>query len=358
MTRVITLHMGQAPENPSGCEIYRGHMPMHFLKINGWVAHWHYFENLWAEAQIDRSVWERLLQYDVFVFPRMYVNNEAALLGISDLLALLRQAGKAIVYEVDDDFTNMDRKVIDGDAIAIAKQADAITVTTPHLRKIMQKVTGRPAYVLPNSLDPGLWQGPRIEMKMPPSLRIGLTGSITHERDWKVLMRVVPQIKRDFPDVQFVVGGFLPDYIDPDLVTFVPPMPYGHYAHVIKNMDIVLAPVNNDLFNMGKSPIKVVEGMGAARVLDDNLAGAAVIASDHPVYQLAIQHGRTGLLVKHEPDAWYEAIAQTIEDAALRHRLQREGYSWAWTKHDMSKNWRMWAKAYRKIISSSRRKTA
>lgn len=359
MPNVITLHIGPEKEYPTGCEIYRGNMPMFHLGLHKpWLTSYGYSAQVWnGIVQYGESYWQSMIDfYDIFVFPRMV--NTQVFPGMAEVIQTsfdeIHAKGKKIVYEVDDDLTNEHRKVIDGTGIDIAKNCDAITVTTPHLKRLMEDRTGKPAYVLPNMIDPQVWKDPRERHSYQETdLVIGLTGSTTHMEDWRVLKDVLPGIL-EYPNVHLILGGFQPEYLKGLPKTeFVPAIEYVSYAQMIKMCDIILAPViPGDPFNLSKSPIKVIEGMGAARKVNGRLAGAACIATDNPVYRLAIQNKHNGLLVEHTPEAWTAALDMLINDHQQRQKLQYRGFQWVWKHHDMSKEWRQWAKAYQQILVS------
>lgn len=354
--KIAILYVGE-PRPPGGCEIYRGNMPVHFLgQYGNWETAWLYY------AEVQRSVGQRGIaamlsffkQFSLLVFPRFYANSLHTLDQIADLFRVIHRLGVKIVYEVDDDFTNRYREVLpkDASAIEVAKLADAITVSTPHLGRLMEKETGKPCYVLPNMLDPNLWDVP-LPLKKDGLIRIGLTGSQTHYGDWKVLETVMPRILARHDQVRLILGAFHPDYLSNLPHTdYLPALPYAEYAHTVKQFDIVLAPLDpQDGFNLSKSEIKTTEGMGACRTLNGTRGGAAVIATDHPVYRRGVTP-RTGILVPHEPDAWFEAIDHLVTDSGARKRYQLEGYRWAWKNRNIARGWTLWDKAYRKIIAS------
>ena len=358
MPTVTCVYMGFR-RTPSACEIYRVNMPLHFLGQNKhWQVQWLFSGDLVAEYATRKiNTWKRVVeQSDLLIFPRTYAQDQNTLELFHLFFEAIHRAGKKIVYEVDDDYTNEHRAVIHGDAISIAQHADAITVTTPLLGDLMTERTKRPHHILPNMLDPTLWAKGNIERpeKGVGKVYIALSGSATHYNDWKVLADIFPPLMEKYPQAHLILTGFHPDYLsDVPNVTRIPGLPYPTYASMVRQCDIVLAPVDpDDGFNLAKSPIKAVEGMGARRLVNGKAAGAAVIATNNPVYQLSIRHEDTGLLVAHTPHAWQDAIETLIADEPLRHRLQYNGYRHVWKHLDISKHWTLWAKAYRSILSA------
>lgn len=358
MPRAIALYMGQE-KAPGACEIYRINKPFYYLDGNrGWRCGWAHFSHLVEESMRSHPsvYWERNFRdaYDVFVFPRFYVPNTPARDQVLNVIALLRDYGKLVIYEVDDDYTNEYRQVVDGDAITPASLCDAITVTTPMLAERMTRLTGRPAYVLPNMCDPALWHRPsKINRLHPNKITIGLSGSATHHGDWRVLETVMPRILREYSGkVHFLLTGYHPEYLHhlPN-TDYLPGMDYRSYAELVKSCDIVLAPVDPlDGFNNSKSEIKTTEGQSAMRLIAGFNAGAAVIATDNPVYRLGVQHEKTGLLVEHTPDAWYDALKRVIENKRFREDLQINGHKWAKRHRNMQTGWPQWATLYSNLL--------
>jgi glycosyltransferase involved in cell wall biosynthesis len=346
--------MGE-PRPPGGCEIYRGNMPAWYLMQNSsWLVDWLYYADIvrYVGPGGPKAVLSFFEKYDLIVFPRFYAHTQKDVKEIDFFFKTLRRlAGLKIAYEVDDDFTNRYRQVLPegASAIDVAKLCDGVTVSTKYLGTLMERETGRPCYVLPNMIDPALW-------KLKPNgkndlLRIGLTGSTTHYNDWIVLKDVMPRILKKHPHVEFVLGAFAPDYFgDLPRTHLYPPLAYPEYAETVKTYDIVLAPLNpKDRFNLSKSAIKAIEGMGACRSVNGSEGGAAVIATDVGVYRSVVQ-GR-GVLVPHTPKAWFEAIDRLITDADERKHYQINGYNWVWKNHDIAKGWKLWDKAYRRILN-------
>lgn len=358
MSNVFCMHLKMSEEYPNGCEIYRGNMPMAYLaKHHPWKASWGYYDEILAKTlTMGSTVWDRILAfYDLFVLPRA-TGDELVAGAVEEMIDTLHKAGRKVVYEVDDDFTGFHRSA-PPNALRIASKCDAITVTTPFLAELMHSHTNRPTYVLPNMITPEDWKKPiphRLMNVPSDSIIIGLTGSPTHQNDWKVLETVLPAILDDHPEVHLVLGGFAPEYFDdlPQTVV-VPGLPYSHYADLVKGFDIVLAPVDpHDPFNNYKSPIKAIEGMAAEHRTNGVSHGAAVIATNNQVYRLAIDSGYNGLLVDHTPEAWYAALVDLIENREKRMTLARNGYRWAWKHHNMAEKWPLWATAYRTILKS------
>lgn len=343
---VLALHLAAPGDYPTACQIYRTNIPFHELSLHGWGADWIYWNEVIAAYQRQgRQAWiDAFLPYDLIVLPRAVAPTANHRIAVASLVELLRRLNKKVVYEVDDDFTNDHRDLTPmgiHDAMQIASWCDAVTVTTPFLADLMRQRTKRPVYVLPNMVDSRLWQAPMD--RMDKSVTIGLSGSSTHEHDWRVLETVLPRILADFPSVKLSIAAFHPDYLQGlPRTDYVPGMSYPEYSLWVRSCDLILAPVDpDDGFNLGKSCVKVTEGQ---------VAGAACIATDNPVYRLAITHGRTGLLTPQTPDGWTDALASLLTDPGRRTTLAQAGRRWALKHHDIRTQWVHWARCYQQIV--------
>jgi len=332
----------------SGCEAYRMWLPGEELMLHGYQARMvhHYQLGVWAErARITGEPGPGA--YDLFVVPRGGLSSGPA-------VDALKATGKRLIFEIDDDFTNEYRVVIqeqvDYERIwNFARHlADGITVSTPYLAEVVRRrVGGRvPIYVLPNSVRMGMWQG----LERAERLTLGLTGSITHDKDWAVLADALPAVLANHPQVDLNVAGFVPDWVG-DLQARYPERvftdttwhDYREYPTIVGRAHIVLCPVEpTDPFNWSKSGIKAIEGLAA---------GAAVIASDINIYQPVIGPNKRGLLVDFRPESWYEAIHTLIIDSGLRQQLAARGRMWVNKRHNIALNWGCWLKAYQEIAS-------
>jgi len=302
-------------------------------------------------------VLNELFDADIIVFPRAAIAVDQSYEATAVLFTALRERGVKIIYEVDDDYTNEFRHVVDGDSLTPMKWADAVTVTTPYLASRLRQYTRQTVYVLPNCIDPAIWRDMPMQTERTDqdAVVIGLTGSPTHEGDWCVLETVMPQIMADHPNVYLVVMGYHPPYLAGlPRTKYLSAAGYVDYSQVIRACDIILAPVDpKDRFNEGKSPIKALEGQSAQRHLPGGQsAGAAVIATNNPIYSLVVKHEHTGLLTEQTPNAWGEALHRLIVDKELRERLQIQGFKAAYKNYDITRQYTLWSRAYHKVILS------
>tara|TARA_Y100000310_G_scaffold328928_1_gene397905 strand:+ start:16967 stop:17731 length:765 start_codon:yes stop_codon:yes gene_type:complete len=240
------------------------------------------------------------------------------------LLSVLKAANCRVIYDADDNphahFASS--KV---DPLLIAKHADVNTVSVPALKRKIRK-----AQVLPNCLDLSLW-----ERKPRPDrpVTIGLTGGASHYSDWRQVTEPLERLQAKY-DIRIVVGGYFPGYLRKLDVEHIKWKPYWEYPDTIREMDILLCPLDDDEFNRYKSAIKAIEGMAV---------GAVPVCSNHPVYQEVITPGENGVLVENE---WEEALGKLIQDTRLRERLSGAGWDWVCQHRDMDTAIQRWITVY------------
>jgi len=272
-------------------------------------------------------------QYDVFVLCRAAsVEYDTRILRF---IEVLQQAGKIVIYESDDDYTNEHRKATEGNAIPVAQACDALTTSTPYLAKVLRQ-HNKHVYVLPNALNFDIWD--KVERQTDERITIGLAGTGTHFEDYRLVTDALFRLaERD--DVRFLMVGYTPYYLE-DLpnMEFVSPRPYPDYAKALGRVDIGLCPlVPDDEFNLAKSAVKALEWMAA---------GAAVIAQDMPVYRRVVNNRSNGLLASGD---WYDKILLLVEDERLRHKLAQVGRRWVQKHRNIRTLAKKWWRVYEEV---------
>jgi glycosyltransferase involved in cell wall biosynthesis len=254
-----------------------------------------------------------------------------------------------------------------GLAIELLKEADAVTVTTKHMRDLVQGFApGVPTYILPNVVKFAEWQGQERWLRWEKDwIVLGLTGSITHHDDWKVLKDVLPRLLREHTNVALLLQGFVPDYLKNLSIKYPARVyadesfrDYPKYPEVIRQADVILCPVDpDDRFNLAKSAIKAVEGMACGRPLSDgNMGGAAIVASPLPYYGRTVGWGnKRGIVCDHDPDSWYSALSCMINEPDKREHWQRRGWIWVHQNRSIERKWSMWWNAYQEIYRRKRK---
>ncbi len=198
--------------------------------------------------------------------------------------------------------------------------------TTPVLVAHAERL-GKPAFVHPNLVSDGYVRAGRVLGRL--GRRLGraptiayVSGSSTHDRDFRVVSEPLARILADDPSVRLLLCGFvtLPWSLRRfrDRITRLPYQDWRAYPFALATCRVALAPLAtiND-FTEGKSALKYLE---AAAV------GVPTVASPSAPFREAIRDGDTGFLAASEAE-WLEAIRSALDGArsrSLGERAQRE----------------------------------
>lgn len=296
-----------------GCYEYRVRIPLEELKAFG-VEHVCLPElpnNPWGD---DFTELLRLIeQFDLVIVQRCY--RLAVVKMIRTACDLL---GKKMVFETDDDYFNLPPSnpcfpemqapgVIPGYE-QILRMADMLTVSTEELRRVLWMYNknivvlennipaipcgtkGAPvrAYSketpdangrvqIPNMFGlvscPSWWEHPQTKAKNRV-VRVGYTGTPSHHEDFMTIHNHLERFMEKNEKHVWLI--FIGDRWFYDKMTkgkgriiHIPVSQYSLYTYHIRNLDVGLAPLAPNVFNMSKSPIKAVEygSWGVAPVL-------------------------------------------------------------------------------------------
>jgi O-antigen biosynthesis protein len=280
--------------NQFGSAYYRQYVPMQALMDAGYKV------TIIDEPTVPRGTLEA---HDVVQLSRVA--------GLDTTVAVerikwMQNLGLKVVIDYDDDLLHIPAhnpayEDTNPDAVIQAiRAADAITVSTSALASVY-KSYAKKIGIIPNYIDVKNW--PNL---CPPAdkITIGLVGSASHHDDWRMIEQPMRRIMETY-DVNFLVAGYLPEYLKDIITEFVPWTDVFTYQATVNRIDIGLCPLTDDGFNRRKTFIKALEY---------GMAGAAVVAS--PTLYRDIVQGR-GLIVRDE-QGWYDAIEALIVSPALR----------------------------------------
>jgi glycosyltransferase involved in cell wall biosynthesis len=332
-------------------EVYRVTMPLTYLEnLSEMRTDWMPKGAAAMQIKYGRS---EFLNVDIVVLAKFMADED-----LEALVDVVRYHGAKAVYETDDDYSGRYRPADPtrgGDWRKILPYVDAITVTCSHLAELAREDSGgKPVYVVPNAIELSWFRAvssAAVDL-FSDQLTVMLAGTKTHQGDWRVVAEVMPQILADYPDVKFlaVCEKEYYGYLGDAGAMFMPPAPYIQYPALLRQADILCAPlIPEDRFNWSKSPIKVIEGWSAERPISrTRVGGAALVASKAPPYTGVVQNRHNGLIVDHTPEAWDVALRLLIEDRVLRQKVQYEGLKDA-RRFDIKTRWVDWHRAYKQI---------
>lgn len=249
-----------------------------------------------------------------------------------------------LIFETDDDLFNIDWK--SGDAhqwfskdevqanlTANMAAADVVTVSTEPLAEAVAKINPN-VHVLPNYLP--AWMLDHERPRQEGKVVLGWGGSFTHGADWDECGQQIRRFLDRAPsNVEF--HGMGNDYAR--LSKF--PAARCRFTPWVKDVptfwrsidyDVAVIPLIPSIFNRSKSHIKFLECA---------LLGIPVVASDAGPYSSAIEHGKTGFLVRR-PHEWARYLNDLVNDPAMRAEIGSNAKAWA-RDHTIEGNAWRWA---------------
>lgn len=307
-TRVPKLLM--QPVNNQGGGQYRAMLPASLMRRQGYAVTQAHPYGIKPEALF-------VLDPDVVVFQMFQTEKQ------QERIKQYRQAVPRafFVYEIDDLFWEVPKGSVHAknpllptsksNIRTAAKLCNAITVTTPALAAEMRKLTGvKDIRVVPNEVPrsfinaalAGRRSSQAIKSDKP---RIGWAGGIGHTGDLKLVSELY---RRMGDEVQWVFMGMAPFGVNPGPnVEVHPGVSFADYPRRLGelNLDIALAPLEDNAFNRCKSDL---------RVLEYAAAGFPTMASDIGTYE-----NTPAIRLPNDPNIWEAEIRRNLRD---RERLE------------------------------------
>lgn len=318
----------------AGCGYWRMKLPAEFLKDEENNLSIHISD---VEVQFDR-----LVKYDVIVVQRIFDFEQYY------ILEMLKEAGKKIIYDIDDDvfsvqnhnpcasiYNRFDSQLCIRRCLALA---DLVIVTSERLANAL----GVPnkSFVYPNSLDWDMLFAIKDKNKERKNKRIFWSGSNTHEQDFTECIGALVSIFEERNDVELMVMGSCPKVIQSSLsnymdrIFYTPGMHTEGYFQFLRTMvdaDIGIIPLENTIFNHSKSICKGLEY---------TVARLPIVASGCPPYTDVYENNKSAMLCKNEKE-WYEAINILLENEEMREEMIRNARKTAVENFHLRKNAQM-----------------
>ncbi|MBO9854474.1 glycosyltransferase [Xanthomonas phaseoli] len=303
------------PADIEGCGHYRVIQPLRALREAG-MAEGVLFNGYLEISELARQ------DPDVVILQRQV--GEARLEAMRRMKALSR-AFK--VYELDDYLPNLPlknahREHMPKDILKTLRRGlgmvDRFVVSTPALAEAFAGLHSD-IRVAENRLPPHWWEQLPVQAERQGGKpRIGWAGGASHTGDLELIADVVKELA---DEVEWVLLGMYPFALRQHIHQFQPGVPIDQYPAALAalDLDLALAPVEQNLFNECKSNL---------RLLEYGACGYPVIASDVRCYQGSLPV----TLVKNRYRDWIGAIREHLADlgaaraqgAALREAVRRD----------------------------------
>jgi glycosyltransferase involved in cell wall biosynthesis len=344
----------------SGVAAWRAVYPIYELATRGHTVAW---AQIGTEKAAQYTFWAELV---VLLRPEWGVGNERFALQYIDQL---HSEGRCVVYDTDDDvysetskariratgaeeFKNKTDTELETDRqhrIFCLRLCDAVTVSTEHLASVVRQLTDKPVRVLPNVMDLKRFQAALGPKSSEAPLTIGWAGGNRTDADAHNLAVAWSRVA-DRYNVRFLVGGYplepLIRAVPADRLIQVPKLPLSIYPQTYGAIDIGCAPLNDELFNRSKSPIKAMEYAAA---------GAAVCASPI-VYGDLIEDGTDGILCQ-TADEWESAISFLVEHPDSRKSMAKQLLDKVERERNLATRVEQWPTVWWDIVAHFRRQS-
>lgn len=224
------------------------------------------------------------------------------------------------------------------------KAADLVTTPSSVLSGVFKQHGAKKTKVIKNFIDLNLWKPVRL---VPDGIvRIGYQGGWSHYEDWLEIQGAIATVMAKYPQVELVIMG----QTYPGALKDLPAnrvhsewwVPIDAYPYKFKTLgiDIGIAPLANNAFNICKSEIKWEEY---------SALGIPTIASNIPPYSLAISHGKTGFLASNEAE-WVEYLTELILYAARRRELGQAARAKIVESYDIDKRYKDYVEIYKGLF--------
>ncbi len=299
------------PADEFGCGYYRLIHPYHVMEQAGFIRGGVGFEHF-SVCDLQR------IKPDLILVQRQISPEQ-----IASLARYKAWANCPIVFELDDYILNLPVKSLHRDEMPQGMAAslrkalsycDLLVVSTPPLAEALQGFHSD-IRVATNRLPPSWWSfaaTPKSPGEGKP--RVGWAGGVGHTGDLLLVADVVAELANE---VDWVFFGHCPEALQPYVKEFHPGVEITQYPAKLAalNLDLAIAPLEENLFNRCKSNLKLLE-YGAC--------GYPVVCTDFGPYQGDMPVVR----VKNRFKDWVDAIRLMLANHDLRldmaQRLQAE----------------------------------
>jgi glycosyltransferase involved in cell wall biosynthesis len=292
---------------------------------------------------------------DIVILQR--INN----LSYYDFIKLLKSKGSKIIFELDDNLLELPPK---NPAFSLYSDpiqrrgfleylwlADHITVSTENLKHYYSRFN-KSITVIPNQIDEEIFDNNSIRITNKSKVRIGFAGTTTHQEDFEQVIPALKRITENYKNIaELVFINMIPkDFIEHKTVKYIPGTGYlSSFAKLLieSRIDIGLAPLSFNRFNMAKSDIKFLEYAKS---------GIAGIYSNFGPYKRSIIDDENGLLINFEnSNEWFYKLEHLINNPNKIDIIKKNALKYVNCNRTIAQNHRNWLNVYLELLGNSKK---
>lgn len=323
-----------------GIWFHRIHQPAKALEMRGHAT---------RQISIGTFTEEQMEWPDVVVFGRTYPQQYDPIKDMREF----KKRGKRVIYDMDDDFWQVAKdnpsklvsSALKDQYEGMIKEADAVITPSNVLAKKFKKYFKKKIFICPNGVNLEEYlERPHLDKP----LTIGYMGASSHWKDLQIIGEVMKDLSKKY-DFIFTIYGLTGEPIESamyfyrkTLLNNFAPEKNEYYRSALEfyktlsgmtmyhtpfmppelhpktmsgcDFDIGLAPLEDTVFNRGKSCVKFYEYAAV---------GTAVIASDVLPYSEEVDYR-----AKNTHKDWYKKIEKLIVDEDYRKKLASKQQEW------------------------------
>lgn len=310
----------------------------------------HQIEQLQAYGISCDKVYYENLTIDMLRFYRGFVVYRCPIIPVvEEFIKQAKKYNKTVFYDIDDlvfdlehtklikflDTMNEDERNLYNDGvIRMGKTLDLCEygIATTERLQIEMKKHLKEVFINRNTASEEMVKYSEIALKEVKKdktkiILAYLSGSITHNDDFKLIMPSIKKVLKKYDNVYLKVVGLLdiPEEMEEikDKILTAPFMDWKELPKLIRSIDINLAPLEDTIFNEAKSENKWTEAA---------LVKIPTIASNVGAFKSQIEDGVTGFLCNTEKE-WLEKLTKLIENNDLREKIGSKAYEEVLNNH-------------------------
>lgn len=234
--------------------------------------------------------------------------------------------GAKMVLDLDDEpFAINDKhplyKEIKEKSVRVGRMieiADHVVVSTEPLKQSVKHLA-KQVTVIPNAIDPAIWKVKKPKKRTDGKIRIGWCGSSSHIADIHIVTDVIRKIIDQYPNVEMYFVGFVAGEFGGEesykgrVFNKAGTAGYEEYPQFLADLDldIAIAPLEDNQFNRCKSNIKWLE---------NSMLETPMVLSNVIPYKGTVTPNTTGFLAGSKGQ-WIKYLSMLIESEELRKKI-------------------------------------